>query len=97
MQRRNQSKQHGTKQRQHHRPQQHVPVQFGMEREPLLTVCQELCQRADADDGDEDAERTAERRQENTFGEELTNDAPAPGAEAESNRYFARPCGGPGE
>ena len=58
-----------------------MPVQFGVQRESLLPVGQQQRQHTDADDGDEDAERAAERGQQDALRQQLTDDPrsrPAP-------------------
>ena len=62
LQRGREAEQHAAQQRQRQRDAEHMPVQFGVQRESLLAVGQQQRQHADADDGDEDAERAAERR-----------------------------------
>ena len=61
-----------------------------MEREVLLAVRQQPRQCATADDGDEDADSAADHGQDNAFRQQLTNDPPATGAEAEPDRHLAR-------
>ena len=60
LQRGSEAEQQAAEQRQPQRDGQHVPVQFGVERESLLSVGQQSREHTDAGDGDEDAERAAE-------------------------------------
>ena len=97
MQRGSEAEQQAAEQRQPQRDGQHVPVQSGVERESLLSIGEQPREHTDAGDGDEDAERAAERRQQQALGQQLTHQAEPSGADAEPHRHLAPAAAGPRE
>ena len=67
------AEQHPAQHRQAHRDGEHVPVQFGVKGESRITVGQQQCEQAHAGNRNKDAEHSAERREDDAFGQHLTD------------------------
>ncbi len=90
MERRHNSEQHATQQRETERDEEHLPVQLGMEREPFLTVRQQSGQHTHTSHRDGDTGRAAQHGEQRALGQQLAYHPQSTRAQAESYRHLAR-------
>ena len=91
LKRRSQSEQQTRDHRQRHRRAQHVPVQIRMQSEILAPVRQQNRKESNPPHREQYAQRAADRRQQQAFGQELPDQAKSSRAHAEPHRHFAPP------
>ena len=91
--RRGETEQDARQHRQRGCDDQDVPVQLCAQREVGPAVREQEGQEANAQDREQHAERSAERRQQHTLGQELPHDARPSRAQTQAQRDFAPSCG----
>ena len=91
LKRRSQSEQQTRDHRQRHRRAQHVPVQIRMQSEILAPVRQQNRKESNPPHREQYAQRAADRRQQQAFGQQLADHAESSGAQTQPHRHFAPP------